>query len=1135
MLSGPDTRARPAGVVHMTTSIAKLVSVRQRYVRSVDIPRDLEDPEALEGYVVTPSARDAAIRITRGLDTNSRQRAFRVVGSYGCGKSAFGLFLARLLKENGKGEASTLLTRMGVNLPTTAKWHPVVIGGRRVSFSSALLRSVTSAHSALDVSLGLQDKAEVPEMLGSDGPLDALSVTGIVGEIAGQFRSKTGAGLLLIIDEMGRFLEYAAAHPESEDPSVFQALAERSGGRAGCDLAVIGILHHSFADYVSGLGAWIEAEWSRVSSRYEEVRFDSSTEQSLFMIARALKQPCNQDDAVRHCATHYYSESVDRGVFAANHEDVVSIAPGLYPLHPAAVATMSSAISRFGQNERSLFSFLQSLEPDGFQRFALSTAYDAANWYRTSNAFDHLAATVAEIASNDRGRRWSRALDAVRAAAGIPTLNLDVLKTVALTSILEPVPGIVADVGTIAWCLDREQDEVSSVLESLTSRGLIYCRTHRNDYSLWSNSSVDLSRWLDDAKANVPPPRRFDDVSALPRTGRPMVAHRHYHQTGTLRTFDVRLWSNELRERGNGDGQVLIAPVYPHQDHERILSNILAEVGDDPLTLICLRKVSTGALMWTHELALWDWIKTNCPDLRVDELARTEVSERVAAAERALERCTAVFTTIGTEEDLGWWVGGVEMEALPGRLSSSVLSELCDRTFDQAPNVRNEIVNRDKLTSAAATARMRLLHAMLTNPKQERLGIEGTPPELAMYLSLFYESGIHRAGEDGTFAFREPSDIRWEPIWTHIERCLSNKKTKSFESLMRELHEPPFGLRYGPSLPIIAAYVLASGDRIAVLERSTFVPDLTVPHFMRLAKAPRNFAIGSLSEPADRPGLIPELATGLSVIGAARPAIADIAAKLYHWFNQLTPYAMQTRSVSPIAIAVREQLRKASDPGELFFRQLARACAAPDRDSGSLRACTGSYATVLDAALIELDQAVSNIRSQAIDSVLKGFCAEDVNSLRSTLKHKFEPFAVHLDDHRLEVFLDRACRDDVNEEVWLDGIAGHLVGNRPTDWTDRTISKFDLEIRIVASNLAKWLALAQTAQGSVAGLRSVHVVGLDGTDRMLVLSNAKPDRSLKAGMEVVRKALHEHPYEAEVLARLLEEFIDGSTSYQRTE
>ena len=116
-------------------SISSRVSVRRRYIRSVDLERDIDDPEALDGYVVTPSVRDAAVRILAGLAATSRQRAFRVIGPYGAGKSAFGVFLARLLKERGQGPATTLLsTALGAAVDV-APWRPLVISGRRVSFA----------------------------------------------------------------------------------------------------------------------------------------------------------------------------------------------------------------------------------------------------------------------------------------------------------------------------------------------------------------------------------------------------------------------------------------------------------------------------------------------------------------------------------------------------------------------------------------------------------------------------------------------------------------------------------------------------------------------------------------------------------------------------------------------------------------------------------------------------------------------------------------------------------------------------------------------------------------------------------------------------------------------------------------
>ena len=125
------------------TPISSHISIRRRYVRSVDMERDVGDPAGLDGYVVTPSIRDATTRILSGLSDQSSQRAFRVVGPYGAGKSAFGLLIAQLFAEQGKGGPATELLQdiMGDPVAIPA-WRPIIINGRRASFARELLNVV---------------------------------------------------------------------------------------------------------------------------------------------------------------------------------------------------------------------------------------------------------------------------------------------------------------------------------------------------------------------------------------------------------------------------------------------------------------------------------------------------------------------------------------------------------------------------------------------------------------------------------------------------------------------------------------------------------------------------------------------------------------------------------------------------------------------------------------------------------------------------------------------------------------------------------------------------------------------------------------------------------------------------------
>ena len=817
-------------------------------------------------------------------------------------------------------------------------------------------------------------------------------------------------------------------------------------------------------------------------------------------------------------------QAVDRGIYATNARAVADIAPSLYPLHPAAIATLASATRRFGQNERSLFSFLHSLEPDGLQRFIRSTPYDPDNWYRTPNVFDHLAATIAHNPNNERQRRWSLALDALSIAADLGACHRDVLKTVALFSVLEPVPGLAANADTIAWCLNLPVDQVSTPLEDLCARRLIYLRAHRNDFSLWSNTSVDLSQWLDNARANVAQPQRLQDVPAVPRVGRPVVAHRHYHSTGTLRVFDVLLWTGEPLEPSVRDGRILVVPLHSDQNRDDELRS-LGDAFQDTLTLVCLRRVPTSALKWAYELALWDWVRQYCPELRVDELARTEVSERIAAAESALLGVTSLLASPATGHIDSWWTGGRPID-IPADGLSTVVSDVCDDVYDQTPMLRNELLNRNKLTSPAATARMRLLEAMLSHPTEKRLAIEGTPPELAMYLSLLESSGIHRADPDDAWAFQPPTDTRWQPAWSHLDSRLAGGDPIPFDTLIAELAKPPLGIHAGPALPLIAAYILANSSDVAVLERDTFVPDLTLAHFMRLAKAPRNFSLRSLREPTAYPGLLLALGKGLRVIGKCEPTVPAIAAALYHWFNLLTPYAMQTDELSPAAVAVRDHLRRGTDPAELFFHHLLNACLPPQSTDASMRTDHTSLVPVLDGTLQELDQAIHHLRSRARQAVREAFEATDLPSFIGTLRSDFAPHQHHLQDRRLAVFVDRATRQDLSADVWLDGVAGHVLGKRPANWTDRTIDEFDLQVRIIAANLAKWLALAQTAQGGETRLKSIHVVGIDGNDRMVVLREETEGHALRSRIDAVRDLLGNDPNAPQILGHLLEEYID---------
>src|SRR3546814_12194875 len=106
---------------------------------------------------------------------------------------------------------------------------------------------------------------------------------------------------------------------------------------------------------------------------------------------------------------------------------------------------------------------------------------------------------------------------------------------------------------------------------------------------------------------------------------------------------------------------------------------------------------------WAHELATWRWIRDNCEELRVDDLARAEVSERLASAEAALIEAIAPFSD-AADATARWWRDGERVEMPTGGLSA-LLSQVCDDAFRNAPVRRNELVNRTKPSTGTPTAK----------------------------------------------------------------------------------------------------------------------------------------------------------------------------------------------------------------------------------------------------------------------------------------------------------------------------------------------------------------------------------------------------------------------------------------------
>jgi len=241
--------------------LADYIEIRGRFRRSIHLEKDFSAASQNGDYLITPTARDALRRLLEGIEERSTCRAWTLTGPYGVGKSAFAVFLSRLLCENsaqGKQarrqltQADPLLSdqfqRLGLFKNGTRGFLPVLVTARRIAASKSLAEGIVNAAKESN-SRGIQTavrslKSALSQPNGNHW--DSRQIVTALDSMSKAAQSAKYNGVVLILDEMGKLFEYAARYPQRGDVFVLQELAEQAARSNQSPILFVGLLPQSF-------------------------------------------------------------------------------------------------------------------------------------------------------------------------------------------------------------------------------------------------------------------------------------------------------------------------------------------------------------------------------------------------------------------------------------------------------------------------------------------------------------------------------------------------------------------------------------------------------------------------------------------------------------------------------------------------------------------------------------------------------------------------------------------------------------------------------------------------------------------------------------------------------------------------
>ena len=647
----------------MNRTAAHLFHINPRFLRSTHLERDFSNPDSCVGYIPTDFTRTCLKRLAEGLTTNSTRRAWRLTGDYGTGKSSFALVLAHLFSGHQNGPLEKL--RKSIKTETLGFGNqnlvPILVTGNRLPLSLALkaalrksllagdIVSYTRLPSklrrivkALDKDVSLQLEFQPAEnAIPSIGDQEIVDSLILYCEFI-KSESK-GAGVLLILDELGKFLEYAAMYPERQDIYLLQQLAEAASRSGEAPFFVLGLLHQGFSTYADRLDTASKQEWEKVAGRFEEILFNQPLDQVVLLLSSALGVRKNGVPVThQEEAAVQMRYALQQGWFgpAPPRKNWQNKAARLFPIDPLAVPIIVRTMHRFGQNERSLFSFLQSSEPYGLQAFASQQPLQNARLYRIHDFYDYVRANLSHsINLSNTQTHWMTVDSIILGYVTDDILELQVLKTIGMLNLLNandllPTEPIV--VQAVAGTQENLRRHATHAIDTLKNETrTIFDRGIAGGLCLWPHTSVALDSAYKDAERAV---GSIDNVSEQIQAylePRPIVARRHYIQTGNLRHFQIQyLTVSEFAQfspqtGGDDDGTIVVVLCDSLQERQQALQTAQTATFKNHLQIIiAIPDPLHNVADYLRDFLCWEWVGKNTLELNTDPYAREEVSRQ---------------------------------------------------------------------------------------------------------------------------------------------------------------------------------------------------------------------------------------------------------------------------------------------------------------------------------------------------------------------------------------------------------------------------------------------------------------------------------------------------------------------------
>jgi DNA polymerase III delta prime subunit len=966
---------------------------------SVNIQRD--SAKNFE-YVVTPNSVEIYSQIVSNFDSGIH--SFSIIGSYGTGKSSFLVaFMRNLLGQQN------IFEPLNGELKHAESFEFDLLVGRHES----LLKDMA-------LHLGLREEATDKDILEA------------VEKRHDEYK-KNGVFWFIIIDEFGKYLEYAAKNDPDTELYFIQQLAEFANEQEK-NLFLINTLHQAFDSYAFGLDTQQRKEWDKVKGRLKELAFNEPVEQLIYIASEHLKK--DKKKVSKKSLNNLISVISEAQVFPLKNRIDEELARFLYPLDPISASTLALSLQTYGQNERSLFTFLNADDERGINSFdGTSNTY-----YGISEVYDYLIYNHHSFLSskyNPHYIQWNALKKSIERVEAVFDKNIDtykdITKVIGLLSIFA-APGAKLNSEFIAGYLQEVSNltDVEKLIKDLEKKKIIRFRSFKNQFILFDGTDYDIELELQNASQKV---ELVNDVVPYIKQhfSFPYVpAKEAFYKTGTPRFFEYVISEEPFEE-------IIEQPI------DGVINLVF---GTDVKATKKASKKNNAAIFYgvfekVEKLRL-QIFEIHKVDLLLENIESDKVAENelIALRNSHIEELDQLIlhSIYSSDDEIKWIYNGKLIEINGQRAFNSQLSTIIKDVYHKTPVYKNELINKHKVSPAVYRPRKELLRMLMENRYQKDLGFEEDlfPAEKTIYLSLLNHTGLHRE-ENGIWDFYAPTkESELYELWEICEEFFDSTKSgkKPLTRLIASLQKPPVGLKNGFLEIWIPIYVIMKRGDCALYHEEAYVPELTYDVVNLVFRNPKIFEIKAFNIDEKKRELFNKYRTFQNL-----PSEAEFSNKLFVetirpfllTYNELNQYGRNTSKISPEARSLREAIKTATDPEKAFFDSFPQALGYTNLEQLKSKKAINDFVELLSSKISEIEGSFDDLLNRIEEhllNVLEIDSEKPFQAYTKLIRNKFSSIkSYRLADYQKKL-LNRLVSKLDNREKWLSAV-GLAVIDKP--------------------------------------------------------------------------------------------------------